>query len=251
MPELLVSGAQLSILFTLALAAGLGRGFSGFGSALIFVPLASMAVGPQLAVPLLLMIDGVMSLGMLPGAYRLSDKRNVAIMSAGALLGIPAGVLILVVLDPVLLRWGIVVTVLAMLGMLLSGWRYHSRPRDGITAAVGLTAGFLAGAAQIGGPPLLLYWLGGTTPAIIVRASLILFLAVSTAVTAIGYIGAGLLTWPIMLLAAIIAPAFGLGLWAGTRIFHLASEQTFRNICFGMIALSAMTSIPIFDGFIN
>src|SRR5262249_51906986 len=46
-----------------AFGAALVRGFSGFGSALIFVPLASTAIGPQAAAPLLLIIDGVAAAG--------------------------------------------------------------------------------------------------------------------------------------------------------------------------------------------
>jgi hypothetical protein len=40
-----------------AFAAGLGRGFSGFGSALIFMPLASAMIGAKAASPLMLVIE--------------------------------------------------------------------------------------------------------------------------------------------------------------------------------------------------
>jgi hypothetical protein len=42
-----------------ALLAGLARGFSGFGSALIFIPLASAALGPRVAAPLLVLVDNL------------------------------------------------------------------------------------------------------------------------------------------------------------------------------------------------
>ena len=63
---LTVSDFSETVVFLIAaaLAAGLARGFSGFGAALIFVPLASAVVGPQVAVPLLLVVDGVMERGM-------------------------------------------------------------------------------------------------------------------------------------------------------------------------------------------
>ena len=42
----------------IALIAGLARGFSGFGAALIFVPMASAVIGPKVAALLLLVVDG-------------------------------------------------------------------------------------------------------------------------------------------------------------------------------------------------
>ncbi len=68
-----VSPAQLLFLLASSLAAGLARGFSGFGSALVFVPLASAAIGPQVAVPLLVVVDGFMTAGLIPAAFRLAE----------------------------------------------------------------------------------------------------------------------------------------------------------------------------------
>ncbi|HEY9215782.1 MAG TPA: sulfite exporter TauE/SafE family protein, partial [Ancylobacter sp.] len=45
-----------------ALIAGVTRGFSGFGGALIFIPLVSAAFGPRVAAPSLLVIDTVLTL---------------------------------------------------------------------------------------------------------------------------------------------------------------------------------------------
>ena len=43
-----------------AFLAGLARGFSGFGAALIFIPLASAIVGPRVASAVLLVVDAVL-----------------------------------------------------------------------------------------------------------------------------------------------------------------------------------------------
>jgi hypothetical protein len=79
------SSGALLLLAISAFVAALARGFSGFGSALIFVPLASTAIGPRAAAPLLLIIDGVAAARLIPGAWRLADKRDVGTMSVGAL----------------------------------------------------------------------------------------------------------------------------------------------------------------------
>lgn len=244
-------GPSLLLLIAITLAASLARGFSGFGAALIFVPLVSALLGPQVAATLLLVTDGIMTAGMIPAAFKSADRRDVSIMAIGALIGVPSGTFLLTSLDPVSLRWGIVALAAVMLVVLASGWRYRGRPKAPLTVLVGLVSGICSGAAQIGGPPVVAYWLGSQRPAAIVRANIILFFAISTVIAAVGYVWGGLITLHIPALAAIIAPIYGLGTWAGSRMFGLASETTFRRICLAMIAFATVFSMPILDSLLR
>ena len=243
------SSGALLLLAIWALLAALARGFSGFGSALIFVPLASTALGPKAAAPLLLIIDGIAAAGLIPGAWRHADKRNVATMSVGALAGIPLGAWVLIKSDPLLIRWGIALFGTLLLALLMSGWRYHGKPTAALTAIVGAAAGLLGGAAQIGGPPIVAYWLSRPVPAEIVRANIVLYFAISTVITGAIYLAGGLLTPSVVGLALITGPIYGLGLYAGVRMFGLASEITFRRICFALIAAAIALSVPVLDSF--
>lgn len=242
------SPGTLIFLLAVAAGAGLARGFSGFGAALIFVPLASTAIGPKLAVPLLLVVDSLLALGFLPGANRHADRGSVAVMIAGAVFGVPAGTYLLATLDPLLIRWSIVFLVLMMLVLLMSGWRFRGSPTRPLTVSVGFASGLLSGTAQVGGPPVVAYWLSGGMPALVVRANFILYFAASSALSLVWYTAGGLITREVMLGAVLVGPAYGIGLWMGGRMFGLASEETFRRICFLMIAASAVLSLPILDG---
>src|SRR6476646_11557951 len=75
----------------IALISGTARGFSGFGSALIFMPLASSLAAPRLIAALLLIIDFVGALPLLPNAWRQADRKATAVIVAGALVGVPVG----------------------------------------------------------------------------------------------------------------------------------------------------------------
>ncbi|HWK15294.1 MAG TPA: sulfite exporter TauE/SafE family protein [Rhizobiaceae bacterium] len=242
-----------SLVFLLfsAAAAGLARGFSGFGSALIFVPLASTAVGPLVAVPLLLVVDGITTLGLVAPAARLANRTDVARMALGALMGVPTGVWLLSRLDPLIIRWSIVAIVILLLALLMSGWRYRNQPKPPVTIAVGAVSGLLTGIAQIGGPPVIAYWLGGAVSAIVMRANFILYFAISTVLSAVGYVWSGLVTAEVLILAACMAPLYAIGVWLGSRMFGMASELTFRRICYAMIAAAAVFSMPILDGLLR
>jgi uncharacterized membrane protein YfcA len=241
--------APRDVVFVMGAAAiaGAARGFSGFGGALIFVPLASVAVGPRLASALLLVIDGLLTLGMLPNAVRNANRREVLTMAAGAMVGVPLGTALLALAPTLVVRWTICCIVLLLLAFLISGWRYHGKPNTGLTVGVGGLAGLFGGAAQMSGPPVVAYWLGGTFSPLTVRANLVFYFAVSSAISAVSYLLAGLLTLQVLAFACIVGPAYGLGLFAGSKLFGRASEKTFRWICFGLIACAALISLPLFD----
>lgn len=230
-----------------AFVAGLARGFSGFGAALIFVPLGSAILGPRVAAPLLLLVDLVMASPMIPRAWRHAARREVAVMSLGTMAGVPAGAWLLLQLDAEALRWGMCLLVLAMLALLASGWRYQGAPRPPATLAVGALSGLCSGAAQMGGPPLVAYWMGGTNDAARVRANLVLTGAIGGALSAVAYLAGGLLDAGLLLVAAVVAPGYGAGLWIGGRLFGLASQQQFRRACFALIALAAIIGLPLWD----
>src|SRR5512140_1166945 len=89
----------------IAFVSGTARGFSGFGSALIFMPLASSIAAPRLVAALLLFIDFVAAAPLLPDAWRKADRKATAVIVFGALIGVPVGTYFLSVLEPVTTRW--------------------------------------------------------------------------------------------------------------------------------------------------
>ncbi len=243
--------ATLTLLIVTTFIAGLARGFSGFGAALIFMPVASALIGPRLAAPVILIIDAVTTLGLVPDAFRRADRREVAVMSVGALVGVPTGVYLLTHLDPLTIRRAIIGICAALLVLLLTGWRYHGRPKAPLTIGVGALSGLFSGASQVGGPPVIAYWLGGAIPANIVRANIVLYFEVSTALTLINFLIGGLFVSALVPLCLMTAPVYGIGLWAGTRLFGVASEATFRRICLCLIALAVVIGLPLLDGMLR
>jgi uncharacterized protein len=246
-PSLLDSFSPTTLVLTVLVAgvAGLGRGFSGFGAALIFMPAGSALVTPAVAAPVLLLADGILSMGFLPRAWVLARRKDVALMAAGAAAGVPLGTLVLNHADPLALRWVIAGLAFSMLLLLASGWRYHGAPRPGVTTLVGCLSGLFGGLAQLSGPPVVAYWLSGKETHATMRASIILFFGATTLFTFVSYLAAGIITAQSLWLAALVAPAYAAGLFAGSRAFGLASPNTFRRLSLLLIALSVATSLPL------
>ncbi|APO67127.1 sulfite exporter TauE/SafE family protein [Rhizobium mongolense] len=234
-----------------AFIAGLARGFSGFGAALIFIPLGGAIVGPKLISPVLLLIDGLATLGMIPPAWRSANRREVFAMAIGAALGVPAGTVALALMDTLTLRWIITAVAISLLALLVSGWRHHGEPRAPLSAGVGLIAGLFSGAAQLGGPPVVAYWLGGKSEFTRVRANVILYFSISTCFSAISYYAGGLFVQAVFALTLVILPGYALGLYGGSKLFGLAKESTFRLICYLLIAAAAIIGMPALDGILR
>ena len=56
---------------------------------------------------------------------------------------------------------------------------------------------------------------------------------------------------PTVILGAAAGPAYGFGLWSGSRLFGRADEITFRRICYGLIAGAAILGLPLLDGILR
>lgn len=246
-----LSPPRLVFLLVTAFVAATARGFSGFGAALIFVPLASTVVGPKIAAPLLLITDAVLAVGFIPDALRKAEKREVSIMALGAAIGIPLGTLILVRLDPMHIRWTIVVLASAMLALLASGWRYHGKPTAPLSFIAGGAAGICSGAAQTGGPIVVSYWLGSPGSPPIIRANIILYFAISTTIAMVSYFFGGVLTLQVVEISLVVAPVYAAGLFLGSRLFGVADETIFRRICYALIVVAVAVSLPVLDGVIR
>jgi hypothetical protein len=243
-----VSGNVVVGICAIALLSGIARGFSGFGSALIFMPLASSIAPPRLVAALLLVIDFVAAAPLLPNAWRYADRKATAVMVAGALVGVPIGTYFLVRLDPVTTRWIISGFVAALLALLLSGWRYRGKDYTALSIGIGWLSGFCSGLAQTGGPPIVGYWLGRPIASEIARANILLFFGGSDFFSIVSYALTGLITADAVRFSCLVGPIYGIGVWLGSRLFGRASETLFRSICYVLIAVAVMVGLPAFDG---
>ena len=243
-----VSLSVAMALCAVAFVSGTARGFSGFGSALIFMPLASSMAAPQLVAPLLLIIDFVAASPLLPNAWRKADRKATAVMAAGALIGVPVGTYFLTRLEPVTTRWIISCFVTALLVLLLSGWRYRGKEYAAVSVGVGSVAGFCSGLAQTGGPPIVGYWLGRPIPSVIARANIMLYFGFSGVFSAISYSVTGLINADALKFALVVGPVYAIGIWFGASLFGKASESVFRAICYALIAAAVIIGLPALDG---
>jgi uncharacterized protein len=124
-----------------ALAAGLFRGFSGFGTALVYIPVASRVVSPAEAVVSLLFMDLISTVVLTRGALKVANRPEALRLAAGGLAGVPLGVWLLTVAEPDTFRWIASLLALGLLALLVGGVRYEGRRGPVLTTGVGALGG--------------------------------------------------------------------------------------------------------------
>ena len=246
-----ISDSRFVAALVVAALSGFVRGFSGFGSALIYIPLVAAIYEPRIAAPTLLLIDLAGSAPFTIRELARCNWREVAPTTIAAALCVPLGVMALVLIDPIVLRWFIAFLVLTLLAVLASGWRYHGKPTLAVSIGVGLFAGFGSGAVQIAGPAVIIFWLGGASNAITVRANLMVFFFLMDFITGAAYLAQGIITTDILAFSVLLGVPFILAMWAGARWFHDASDAAYRRAAYAIIAASALASLPLWDRFLR
>jgi uncharacterized membrane protein YfcA len=232
----------------IATLAGLVRGFSGFGSALIHIPLISALYDPRIAAVTILLIDFAAAGPLSIREFGKCNWRDVLPVAIVAALSIPVGALALTLIDPVILRWFIAFLVYLLLVPLALGWRYEGKPRLSASIAAGMISGIGAGAVQIGAPAVVLYWLGTVGKVATLRANLMVYLLILDIVGVVVYGAKGFLTADGVTLAILLGAPFFAAMAAGAYFFHGSSDAFYRRVAYGIIAVAAFLSLPLFDG---
>jgi uncharacterized protein len=91
------------------------------------------------------------------------------------------------------------------------------------------------------------YWLSGRGEAKTVRANIILLFGTTTIFTIVSYLVSGLLSLKVVGISILVGPLYALGLLAGARLFKHADEKIFRKLCFLLIAISVVASLPVWQ----
>jgi hypothetical protein len=236
--------AQLTLTTAAAAAlvafAGVLRGFSGFGSAMVLAPTLAALYPVTVAVPLIVMLEVALSFQLLPAAMRKVVWREIAVLTVAAVPGLAVGVWLLEAVPERALRLAVSAAILLFLALLALDWRRRGAATTAGLCATGALSGVANGASGVGGPPVVLYYLAGDVSSAALRATVIVYFFAIDVVSA-GLFGArGLIGGQVLTLTLICTPAAIAGVWLGSRLFDKASEQLYRRVAYAIVAAAAI-----------
>jgi len=202
-------------------------------------PPLALLFGPQVAVPVVLLLEAFAGVPMLRDALAKVSWRLLAPIGIAACITVPIGGYVLVNADQMMLRRGIAATVFVFALVLLSGSATGGRTGRVVRWRSACSPATMLGATGIGGPPVILYLLSGPDPVPVTRANLTLYV-VLLSVAGLVMLGArGLLNAGSVSITLPLAVPFFAGVVLGGRLFTHFSEQRFRQ--FTLLLLLAVS----------
>lgn len=227
----------------IVIVAGLVRGTTGFGGAMVMTPVLSILFGPIAAVVTALLLETAAALVMFPDALPKAQWRTLLYLTLPAIITVPLGGYLLLTVDPGIVRKMISAVVIVFSSMLLFGLRYRGSPRIGTSLALGSVVGVLLGSTSVGAPPVILYLLSGPDPVAVTRANLTLFV---TAISVIGLVMltvAGAVTAALGVTAVALTIPFLLAIWLGGKFFAKLSDTGVRRLALLLMLCIGVTSL--------
>lgn len=224
------SPVTLGIALTLVFGASLVRGLTGFGLAIILVPLLGLIVEPAQAVVisiLLQLLAGPIGLKRI----MIDGERETAIpIAIAAVLATPFGVWLLSVTPADVARVSIATLALAAFGLMFVPTKEGAIPGRKETWATGVAAGLLTGFASMPGPPVVPFYMRRKLPPAIARASMLMVFFATAIAGSIASFAIGTADLHLLWLSVLFYPALYIGTRLGEMAFGKVSEPVWRTL---------------------
>jgi uncharacterized protein len=224
------SGWEIPALATIAAIGGFMRGFAGFGTTILMIPLFSLFMAPVEAVFIGLAIDAAATLPLLPTAFRQAQWRPILPLMAASLLVTPLGAYVLLIASADMMRLGIAVTVIISAILMMTGWHYSGRRSTLLTVIVGSITGLIGTATGASGPLLAVYFLSGDAMVRQIRASFNCLSIFKLLTSAFFIAYASSFSASVYYTVLTLLPISYVFTWVGSKYFGGVSEQKFRAL---------------------
>ncbi|PIE80518.1 MAG: hypothetical protein CSA11_07915 [Chloroflexi bacterium] len=228
------------IVFIIIFAAIFTQTVTGFGLALVSMPLLVLILPIQVATPLVALVGGLAEALLLLKYREAFNFRAVLVLIAASMVGIPFGVYLLGEVDEGIVTavLGVMVVVYALYALL--GFNPPQLAHRGWAVLFGLVGGILGGAYNTSGPPVIIYGSCRRWPPAEFKSNLQGFFLVASITIIVTHFLNGNFTPTVWLHFLVAVPAVLLALFVG---FHL--DQYLDPLRFRKIVLIALVILGI------
>ncbi len=218
------------------------QGLAGFGFGMVSLAIWSWVIEPGLAVPMVVfgsLVGQLLAVGALRQGF---SWRRIQPFLIGGILGVPTGLWMLNILNPLLFKFGVglllAVYCTAMLGLSrLPRIRKGGRAADGVIGWVGGTMSGFGGLP--GAVPTLWCTLRGW-PKDQQRTAFQAFNLFMHMLTLTAFTLNGMITTELLGLFALVAPVMLIPSLVGIRLYRHFSDSSFKALVLGLLAISGI-----------
>jgi len=236
---------QVGVAVAAALGSAFVRGLTGFGMAILLVPVLALALPPVEAVVL------TNALSLMIGATEIRSLVRDAEPTAwviGALVVVttPLGLYALSMTGKDVARLAIALIALSAFVAILLPRRGADVPGRGVTGAVGVLSGLMTGFAGMPGPPVVPYYAGRALPRATAKASMQLIFTIAASTGLVTATWLGILRLELLLFAVVMLPLIIIGNRLGARISGRIGDPLWRasvGLVLGGAAIAAFARL--------
>jgi uncharacterized membrane protein YfcA len=221
------SALQLAVALLAALGASFVRGLTGFGMAILLVPVLALALPPVEAVVMGNGLSLLIGLTEIPRLMRDAERSALSI-SALVVLTTPLGLAALAATGADAARLVIALIALSAFGAILLPRRSGAVPGWLATGAVGVVSGLMTGYAGMPGPPVVPFYAGRDLPRVTIKASMLLIFTIAAGAGLAAAGSMGLLRAELMLFAVLLLPMILIGNRIGLAVSGRISDPVWR-----------------------
>ncbi|WP_027180314.1 sulfite exporter TauE/SafE family protein [Maridesulfovibrio bastinii] len=226
--------------------AGYLQGLTGFGSALIAMPLLAFFIDIKTAVAVCTLCGVLINLQMTLNLCCHVRIKKIIPLILGCIPGTLAGTLLIKFVDGhiITLLLGMLVTFYALYCLFIRPVVLNLRPIWG--AVAGFFTGVIASSVSAGGPPTIIYsslmgWKKNDF-----KATLASFFLISATMAAAGHLISGITTFYVFKLFLASLPLVLIGVYLGNRLAGRVSEESYKKVV--MVLLVIMGLMLMFEG---
>ncbi len=232
----------------ICLGAGFVQGLSGFGSALVAMPLLLLFLPGRMAVPFCILMGLVITFQLGIGLKRHLDVRKIAPLFLGCLPGIICGTLLLKNMDNLFISkaLGFILVAYSLFQILIKQKQIRLNPLWGIVA--GFLTGVIGAAFSAGGPPTIIYTSLNRWDKDSIKATLTGFFFLTGILIAAAHALAGITTLAVLKLFLASIPFAATGTLAGTVLYRKISYHGYLRLIYLLLlfmGLMLLVSRPV------
>jgi uncharacterized membrane protein YfcA len=219
------------------------RGFNGFGFSAICISGFSFILPAIEIVPIILMLEVIISIFMVPYIWNKIDWRFVFKILLGITIGSPIGLYLLKYLNPQTIHLSICLLIIFFSFLLMKGFSNQKINNNYGKFFTGIISGTLNGLTTLGGMPVALFLLITNFQPAVIRGSLaaLFFLTDIYAFSLSFFSGIVYMTTIYRVIPLIII--LPLGVFIGNKFFVKSKEETYRKVVFYFLIIISITGI--------
>lgn len=219
------------------------QGATSFGFSLIALPLLGLLFPLKVVVPTLVALSLFLNIIIFMQLKIKPQIKDLLILGVFAILTIPLGVKLLLVMDESLLKLIVSILLIIVSILMLKGVKIEMKNKKLSYAIAGVFSGILNGAVSLSGPPIVILLANEGKDKNSFRSSLTFLFILLNIYTLALYTFSGLLLDPALYKMSLLIPFMIIGSIFGIYLGNKINDETFKKLVLNLLLIMGIINL--------